>query len=289
VSIGTAMTPWWRACSTSVRLEQLIDRLAFDSRPTEHWYGGGDDADDDEMHDADKGSRTARLLIALTKLKDDTRIEAALKLVTTRCGHAKADSDAILGTVALFPPERSAAMIEAIVVSHAKDALGACCALLRGAIEGPFADEPKHLTAAAGGLIALLPGDPALVPVDHWARRRHVAPGAGVVADLVMATATIDAELAQRIAEHLLAWPKTYNLDRALVPAVKSLLEGGVQRSGAAMMRLHPACLSHLEARAAEPLETPKDWPRASNIRCSCEHCTALSRFLASPVAETWT
>jgi hypothetical protein len=25
------------------------------------------------------------------------------------------------------------------------------------------------------------------------------------------------------------------------------------------------------------------------SIRCSCEHCTAPSRFLASPVTETWT
>jgi hypothetical protein len=37
------------------------------------------------------------------------------------------------------------------------------------------------------------------------------------------------------------------------------------------------------------PLEAPKDWSRASDIRCSCEHCAALSRFLASPVIETWT
>jgi hypothetical protein len=70
---------------------------------------------------------------------------------------------------------------------------------------------------------------------------------------------------------------------------VKRLLEGGARKSGAAMTSLHAACLAHLEARAAEPLEAPKDWSRASDIRCSCEHCAALSRFLASPVSETWT
>jgi hypothetical protein len=55
------------------------------------------------------------------------------------------------------------------------------------------------------------------------------------------------------------------------------------------MQGLRAACLAHLEARVAEPLGAPKDWTRASDIRCTCEHCTALGRFLASPATETWT
>jgi predicted 2-oxoglutarate/Fe(II)-dependent dioxygenase YbiX len=264
--------------------------------PTEHWYGGGDDQEDDDEGDEaddvvadDKRSRLARFLAALTKLRDETRIVAALQLLTARRGHDKTDNDAILGAVALFPPERSAQMIEAIIVGHAKDALAPCCALLHAAIAGPFADKPKHLMAAARGLLASLPGDPALTPVDYLGRRRHVAPGAGVVVDLVRIAEAVDAELAKRLAGHLLAWPKTYSLDHTLVPAVKRLLEGGARESSAVMMSIHAACLAHLDARAAEPLEAPKDWSRASTIRCSCEHCTALSRFLASPVTETWT
>jgi hypothetical protein len=160
---------------------------------------------------------------------------------------------------------------------------------LRAAIAGPFAAEPKHLAAAVNGLIASLPGDPALAPIDQWGRRRHVTPGAGVVADLVRIAEPVDAELARRLAAHLLAWPKTYGVDRALVPALKRLLEGGARRSGAAMTGLLAACLAHLEARAAEPLEAPQNWSRASDIRCSCEHCAALRGFLASPSTETWT
>ncbi len=160
---------------------------------------------------------------------------------------------------------------------------------LRAAIEGPFAAEPRHLAAAATGLISELPGDPALAPVDEWGRRRHIAPGAGVVVDLVKTAEAVDAALAKRLVEHVLAWLGTYSRDRVLVPAVKRLLESGTQRSGAAMRRLHAACLEHLEARAAEPLEAPKDWTRASRIRCKCEHCTVLGRFLASPATETWT
>jgi hypothetical protein len=70
---------------------------------------------------------------------------------------------------------------------------------------------------------------------------------------------------------------------------MKRLLDGGAPRAGAAMESLLAACLAHLEARAAEPLEAPGDWSRDSAIRCKCEHCTALGRFLASPTSETWT
>jgi len=262
----------------------------LDTWPKVDWYGVGDGDKDDESSDrvADhKPSQLARLLAALTTLRDETRITAALALLTARRGHDKSDNAAILGAVALFPPERAAQMTEAIIASHASGALAPCCALLRVAIEGPFAAEPKHLAAAAKGLIASLPGDPALAPVDQWGRRHHVTPGA--VADLVRIAEPVDTELARRLAAHLVAWPKTYGVDSALVPALKRLLEGSARRSGAAMTGLLAACLAHLETRAAEPLEAPQNWSRASDIRCSCEHCAALRRFLASPSTETWT
>jgi hypothetical protein len=276
----------------------------LDAWRTEHWYRGDDEDDegneddggekDDESDEADgtvardRRSNLARVLAALTKLRDETRIATALALLTAGRGHDKTDNDAILGAVALFPPERSARMIEAVIASHGSEALAPCCALLDAAIAGLFAVNPTQLVTAAGSLIASLPGDPARAPVDEWGRRRHVAPGASVVVDLVRIAEAVDVGLAKRLAEHLLAWPKTYDLDRALVPAVKRLL-GGTRRSGAALTRLHTACLAHLEARAAEPLEAPKDWSRPTKIQCSCEHCAALSRFLASRTTETWT
>jgi predicted 2-oxoglutarate/Fe(II)-dependent dioxygenase YbiX len=263
----------------------------LDTWPEGNWYGIDDD-NGDETGDgvADhKQSDLARLLATLTMLKDETRITAALTLLTARRGHDKHDNAAILGAVALFPSERAARTIEAIIASHASGALAPCCAFLRAAIARPFAAEPKRLAAAAEGLIASLPGDPALAPVDPWGRRRHVTPGADVIADLVRIVEPVDAELAKRLAKHLLAWPKTYDVDRVLVPAVKRLLEGGAQRSGMAMAPLLAACLVHLKTRATAPLEAPRNWSRASDIRCACEHCAALRRFLADPVAETWT
>jgi predicted 2-oxoglutarate/Fe(II)-dependent dioxygenase YbiX len=288
----------------------------LDAWPTEHWYGGGDDEEGDEEDESDADvegdedgeadnddagdeaddamaedarSELARVLAALTGLRDETRIATAVELLTAGRGHDKTDNDAILEAVALFPPERAARMIEAIVASHANEALASCCALLDAAVAGSFAANPKHLATAAGGLVAALPGDPALAPADDWGRRHHVVPGAGVVGDLVRIAEAVDAALAKRLAAHLLAWPETYGFDHALVPAVKRLFGGGARQSGVAMKSLHAACLAHLEARAAEPLEAPKDWSRASKIQCSCEHCAALSRFLASPVNETWT
>ncbi len=264
----------------------------LDTWPEGGWYDTSDDDKDDETGDSvanDKRSQLARLLAVLTALRDETRIAATLALLTARRGHGKSDNAAILGAVALFPPERAARTIEAIIASHASGALAPCCALLRAAIAGPFAAEPKHLATAAKGLIASLPGDPALAPVDQWGRRRYVTPGAGAVADLVRIAEVVDAGLAKGLAAHLLAWSKTYDVDRALVPALKRLLEGGARRSGAAMTGLLAACLAHLQTRAAEPLEAPPNWTRASGIRCSCDHCAALRRFLASPVTETWT
>ena len=254
------------------------------------WHGNGA-ADEDEtsrgMNDP-RRSELARFLSTLTTLKDATRIEAALALLTARRGHDRSENAAILAAIALFPVQRAAQLIEAIIASHATDALAPCCALLVAAIAGPFAADPKPIAAAAAGLIASLPGDPARAPVDQWGRRRRDAPGAGIIADVVRIAESFDAVQARRLVRHLLAWPKTYELDRALLPAVKRLLGGGAQRSGAAMTDLIAACLAHIEKRAAQPLKAPENWTRAANLRCSCEHCAALRRFLANPETEIW-
>ena len=92
-----------------------------------------------------------------------------------------------------------------------------------------------------------------------------------------------DRTLAQRAAAHVLTWPKTYDLDRILVPALRAM-----QRVDAAIEPVRAACLAHLRARAAEPLAPPADWRRASQVPCKCEHCTALSNFLADPGQRVW-
>ena len=268
-----------------------LSRHVLDTWPQARWYDHGDDQEDETGNGMQgrRPSELARFLTTLTTLKDVTRIEAALALLTSLRGHGASENTSILGAVALFPVERGAQLIEAIIASHATDTLGPCCALLRTAMAGPFVAAPERLATAAAGLIASLPGDPARAPVDQWGRRRHVAPGPAVIADLVRIAEALDTEQASRLAGHLLAWPKTYNVDRALIPAVKRLLGRGAQRSGTAMSDLIAACLGYIEKRAAEPLKPPENWTRASNIRCSCEHCAVLRRFLANPKIEAWT
>ena len=91
------------------------------------------------------------------------------------------------------------------------------------------------------------------------------------------------------MSRHVLAWLRTYDFDNAVVPAVKRLVPLAKPVLGPAMQHLHAACLAHLESRAAQPLEAPKDWVRPSDIACSCAHCRALAGFLANPAMEVWT
>ena len=105
--------------------------------------------------------------------------------------------------------------------------------------------------------------------------------------DLLTALGQINAALADRAADHILAWPQTYEPDTVLVPAVLGLA-GPVAHQAAAVQRLHAAALEHLRTRIAEPLEPPRDWARASAIACACAHCRELSRFLADPDRQRW-
>ncbi len=110
----------------------------------------------------------------------------------------------------------------------------------------------------------------------------------GFIVDLFTALVRIDEALAGRAADHILAWPKTYDLDTVLVPAVRRLVGSAETKGSAAVQRLRTACLEHLRARVAEPLEAPRDWSRASKLPCRCPDCSELSRFLADPERKTW-
>jgi hypothetical protein len=69
---------------------------------------------------------------------------------------------------------------------------------------------------------------------------------------------------------------------------MKRLLQVKAKR-GPAFGALLRAGIAHLERRIAEPLEAARDWTRPSEIRCTCQHCAELGRFLADPDTEKWT
>jgi hypothetical protein len=111
----------------------------------------------------------------------------------------------------------------------------------------------------------------------------------GFLVDLLTALGQINAALADRAVDCILAWPQTYAPDAVLVPAVLGLTGQAAHQAMAAVQRLRTAALEHLRARIAEPLEPPLDWARASAIACPCAHCRELSRFLADPDRQRWT
>jgi hypothetical protein len=203
-------------------------------------------------------------------------------------GHDKSDNDAILAALGLCPLDRAADLLRRVVASSAVSALGACGALLAGAVRARFASKPARLVDAVKALVEALPGDPSLAPKDQFGQPRGSSPDAGLVVDLVGVLDVVDGSLARRTASHILAWPGHYGLDKVLVPAMRRLIEAGVAADGEAFEPLHTVCLAHLKSRAAEPLEAPMDWSRASDLGCKCVHCTALGRFLEAPERPAW-
>ncbi|TVR57914.1 MAG: 2OG-Fe(II) oxygenase, partial [Candidatus Competibacteraceae bacterium] len=236
----------------------------------------------------DAESAETRMLALLKQLRDAARLDAFLADVAAAGAYRQDDNPALVEALGLLPPARAAESIERIITGNAAKALGACGDLLaRCAAVARETGRTADLLPAARALVEALPGDPARPPSpDSWRRPPSVAPG--FVVDLLAALGQIDAALADRAADHILAWPATYGLDTVLVPATRMLTERAATRDEAAVRRLRDASLAHLRARIAEPLEPPRDWTRASTLPCQCPHCGELSRFLADPDRKVW-
>jgi hypothetical protein len=247
------------------------------SWPARGWYPSDDG----------KPTEAARMLAVLTRLGDTERIDAFVANVMSGGQRPKGDNAAVLGALRLLAPERAAALLARFVAGTAATSLAACGDLLARAVAS-FPGGPPALRDAAAALVEALPGDPARAPPrELWWRDRGVQPG--FVVDCFNALARVDKSVANRAADHMLAWPKTYGLDTVLIPAVRQLAETPLIDRSTAVQRLRDACVAHLRARAAEPLEAPRDWRRSSTVGCPCGHCGELSRFLADPARSTWT
>ena len=219
-------------------------------------------------------------------MKTRREFEAFLSDIIARGLFGKGDNAAILGALGLLPPNRAGELLERIIKGTAAASFGPCADLLARAVAASQ-DGPTRLGRAAVALVASLPGDPAREPRrDPWERAPRMQ--ARFVVDLFNAVAPIDAALAQRAADHMLAWPKTYGLDSVLVPTVRELMESAAAMESAGVQRLRAACLDHLRGRIAEPLAPPADWRRPNKLACACAHCKELSGFLTDPERKTW-
>ncbi len=232
-------------------------------------------------------SDAARMLATLTRLDDTAAIAGFLTDVTAEGCYEKGDNDALIGALGRLPPKRRPALIERVVVGAAAASFQACANLLaRAAAEWPDRRTPG-LVPAAIRLVEALPGGPAqAAPRPSWQGSPKV--DASVVVDLMTGLCAIDGALAQRAADHLLAWPNAYGLDAVLVPATRALLGMAGSSCAAEIEALRTACLRHLRARIAEPLAPPKDWARPAVLACRCPRCGELERFLADPGRKTW-
>jgi predicted 2-oxoglutarate/Fe(II)-dependent dioxygenase YbiX len=231
-------------------------------------------------------SKVARMFTVLTRLKDAERIETLLIDVSASGNYGQGDNQALLRATELLPAQRAGELIERIVAANAPPDYAACGDLLvRGAQMKRLAG---HLVAAAKAMVKALPGDPANKAQPQFAWRAQPIEE-GFIVDLMAASGRIDADLADRAASHLLAWPETYGLDAIIVPAVRHLTEQADINRLPALDRLREACLAHLRARIALPLEPPSDWTRSGALGCQCRHCNDLNHFLTDPTQQAWT
>jgi len=232
-------------------------------------------------------SDAARLLATLTQLDDTAAIEGFLIGVIAEDGFGMDDNDAIIGALGRLPPARRPPLVERIVAGAAAASFGACANLLVRAADAWPDHRTPDLVPAATRLVEALPGDPAhAAPRRSWQDSPPV--DASVVVNLLTGLCAIDEVLAQRAADHLLAWPQAYGLDAVLVPATRALLGRVGPSCVAAVGTLRTACLLHLRARIAEPLAPPTDWSRPAALTCRCPRCSELAWFLADPGRKTW-
>ena len=214
-------------------------------------------------------------LSLLGRLGDVERIDAFLAEVPAAGNFAKVDAEAVARALALLPPARGAELAECIVTTNAAMAVDACADLLAQA-----SADSVDLRSAGAALVAALPGGPARPHrTDPWGRPRTMEPG--IVVDLLGGLMRIAADLADAALDTILAWPKCWDPDAVLIPALLTL-------ERAAPARLREACRDHLGARIALPLAPPADWKRDDRLTCSCPHCRELGRFLADPTQKEW-
>src|SRR4051812_11265105 len=241
--------------------------------PRQDWYPRGETP-----------SELGQMLAVLARLDDVAAIERFLVDVIAVNGCGKGDNAAVIGALGRLPPQRRVALIERIIKGTAASQMGTCADLLARAASAWRDLVPTRLRAAAKQLVERLPsGDLARAapPRPAWQEGTEVTPD--LVVALLSGLAAIDESLAQRAVDHVLAQSRSYDPDRVLVAAARTLCAGRARQHSSAIERLRGACLSHLRARVSEPLAPPTDWRRPGKLPCRCPRCTELARFLMTP------
>jgi len=227
-----------------------------------------------------------RMLDLQIRLGNVGRIDAFLGSLSAEGHYAASDNGVIVRAAALLPAPRATELVVRIIKRNAPANPSACADLLLRCVLAP-AGTTGDLEQIGAALIDALPSDPTKRGhVDTWTRPTPVQPG--FVVDLLTAMSRLDAELAARALEHLLAWPKTYKPDDVLVPAALAITKLVESRAWPAAGQLREAALDHLRRRIALPLEAPRDWARTNTLKCECGDCRGLGAFLTAPDQQQW-
>jgi len=266
-SHASAQSPLWRAADE-------LSGYMLRSWPRQTWREEGN-------------TDASRMLDLQVRLGNLERGLAFLAELSAEGHYAAADNAAIARAAAVLPASRATELLVRIVTRNAPAHLSACGDLLLRCVAAPTG-APGDLRQIGAALIDALPGDPAKrEQVDTWSRR-PTAVKPDFVVDLLTATSRIDARLAARAIEHLLAWPKIYEPDDVLVPAARAFAKLVESTTWPAVARLREASLDHLRNRIALPLEAPRDWARTNPLKCTCAHCRGLGAFLVAPDQRQW-
>jgi hypothetical protein len=231
-------------------------------------------------------TNVSQMLDALVRLGNAPRIDMFLSELSAEGHYAISDNEAIVPAAALLPRTRATELLVRIIRRNAAAHLSACGDLLLRCVaaQGDSAGSALELGAA---LTNVLPGDPARrLEFAEGTRPARVKPG--FVVDLLTATSRIDAGLAARAIEYVLAWPKTYNPDDVLVPAALAFAKQAESAAWPAVSRLRDAASDHLRRRIALKLGAPQDWTRTNSLKCTCPDCRTLGAFLIDPDQRQW-
>jgi predicted 2-oxoglutarate/Fe(II)-dependent dioxygenase YbiX len=234
----------------------------------------------------DDDTEAGRMLDLQIRLGNVKCVDAFLAELSAEGHYAAADNGAIVRAAALLPVSRATELLVRIVRRNTPAHLSACGDLLLRCVVAPTG-VTGDLEQIGATLIDALPGDPSKrEQVSTWTRPTPVKPG--FVVDLLTATSRIDAGLAMRVIEHMLAWPKTYKPDDVLVSAGRSFVKLVESATWPAVRRLRETSLDHLRRRIALPLEAPRDWTRTNSLKCTCGDCRGLGAFLVAPDQQQW-
>jgi len=198
------------------------------------------------------------------------------------------DNPALAELFGQLPPERSAGLLAALISGNGPRLPAACAQLLRLCTELTGID-PDTLRSAAAALRSVLPdGASRTDEQGGYSARSQRKPNPELVVDSLIALERIDSGLALQALELFLSLPKLYPLDELLLPAALILHETAIKPEPATFAHLRRAVLTHLERRITEPLEPPTDWTRPAEVTCTCNRCSELNRFLATPDMPRW-